>query len=95
MRSTSSGTVLSACSCSRTRVALGADVEQAAAGEAPEVGEARVLGQAPVEHQALGLAVLRREAEAGARSPRAGLPGARRSPSTRTSPSSGDLECRR
>ena len=64
-RSASSGTVLSARSCSRAAARSARDVEQAAAEKRPEVGEADVLGQAPVEQQALGLAVLGREPEAG------------------------------
>src|SRR3712207_8094021 len=49
----------------RTPRALGADVEQPAAREAAQRRQARVLGQAPVEHEALRLAVLGREAEPG------------------------------
>ena len=46
------------------RGALGAHVEKALL-EAPEVRERHVLDLAPVEQQALGLAVLRRQPEAG------------------------------
>ncbi len=88
MRSTSSGTVLQRPQLLRTASPLGADVEQAGAPEAPEVGEAHVLGEAPVEDEALRLAVLGREPEAGPDRP-AGAAARSRLPATKTSPSSG------